>query len=168
MTEEGRTVRTNLFHQAVAPSARGWAIELYLRCFEILLCAAAGVALVVSSAFADVSPEKRVALVIGNGAYRRATKLDNATFDARAIADAFRKLGFQVVDGYDLDIEQMRAKISEFSEDLPDAKSAVIYYAGHGISVDDENYLIPTDIVLEESDGPGLRRDQRLARCSSR
>jgi Caspase domain len=128
MTEEGRTVRTNLFHQAVVPSAPVWAIALYLRCLakrlEALRCAAAGVALVVSSAFADVSPEKRVALVIGNGAYQHATKLDNATFDARAIADAFRKLGFQVVDGYDLNVEQMKAKISEFSEDLPDARSA--------------------------------------------
>ncbi len=146
-------MRTNLFHQVVAPSAPVLAIALCLRCLakrlEALLCAAAGGALLISSAFADVSLEKRVALVIGNGAYQHATKLDNATFDARAIADAFRKLGFQVVDGYDLDVEQMRAKISEFSEDLPDARSAVIFYAGHGISVDDENYLIPTDIVLK-------------------
>ena len=133
------------------------AIALYLRRLakyleahlEALLCAVAGVAVLVAPAFADVPPDKRVALVIGNGAYQHAPKLDNATFDARAVADAFRKLGFQVVDGYDLDVEQMRAKISEFSTDLPDAKSAVIYYAGHGISVDEENYLIPTDIVLK-------------------
>jgi hypothetical protein len=93
--------------------------------------------------------DKRVALVIGNGAYQNAVHLDNAAFDARAVADAFRKLGFQVVDGYDLDIDQMRAKVSEFSAALSDSKSAVIYYAGHGISVDEENYLVPTDIVLK-------------------
>jgi uncharacterized caspase-like protein len=93
--------------------------------------------------------DMRVALVIGNGAYINAPRLDNPVFDARAVAGAFRKLGFHVVDGYDLDIAQMRAKISEFSADLPDAKSAVIYYAGHGISVDDENYIVPTDIVLK-------------------
>jgi hypothetical protein len=93
--------------------------------------------------------EKRVALVIGNGAYQNAIHLDNAAFDARAVADAFRKLGFQVVDGYDLDIDQMRAKVSEFSSALSESKSAVIYYAGHGISVDEENYLVPTDIVLK-------------------
>ena len=99
---------------------------------------------------AAVSPsEKRVALVIGNGAYQNAVRLDNAVFDARAVADGFRKLGFQVVDGYDLDIDQMRAKVSEFSAALSDSKSAVIYYAGHGISVDEENYLVPTDIVLK-------------------
>ncbi len=104
----------------------------------------------IASPSAATSPgDKRVALVIGNGAYERAPRLDNAVFDAKAVAGAFRELGFQVVDGYDLDIEHMRAKVSEFSADLPDATSAVIYYAGHGISVDEENYLIPTDIVLK-------------------
>jgi len=98
---------------------------------------------------ATAAADKRVALVIGNGAYKNAARLDNPTFDAKAVADAFRSLGFQVVDGYDLDITQMRAKVSEFSAILPDAKSAVVYYAGHGISVDEENYLIPTDIVLK-------------------
>jgi uncharacterized caspase-like protein len=99
---------------------------------------------------AAVQPtEKRVALVIGNGAYQSAVRLDNAVFDAKAVAESFRKLGFQVVDGYDLDIDQMRSKVSEFSAALSDSKSAVIYYAGHGISVDEENYLVPTDIVLK-------------------
>ena len=103
-----------------------------------------------SVSLAAVSPsEKRVALVIGNGAYQNAIHLDNAAFDARAVAEAFRRLGFQVVDGYDLDIDQMRAKVSEFSAALSDSKSAVIYYAGHGVSVDEENYLVPTDIVLK-------------------
>ena len=111
--------------------------------------AAALVAFLALPALADVPDEKRVALVIGNGAYEHAPKLDNAAFDARAVADAFRKLGFQVIDGYDLDIAGMRAKVSDFAAALPGAKSAVIYYAGHGISVDDENYLIPTDIMLK-------------------
>ncbi|MBV9905928.1 MAG: caspase family protein, partial [Hyphomicrobiales bacterium] len=112
--------------------------------------AMAAIALAVSPSSAAVEPtDKRVALVIGNGAYQNAVRLDNAVFDARAVADSFRKLGFQVVDGYDLDIDQMRSKVSEFSAALADSKSAVIYYAGHGISVDEENYLIPTDIVLK-------------------
>ena len=99
---------------------------------------------------AAVQPaDKRVALVIGNGAYQNAVRLDNAVFDAKAVAESFRELGFQVVDGYDLDIDQMRSKVSEFSAALSDAKSAVVYYAGHGISVDEENYLVPTDIVLK-------------------
>jgi Caspase domain/Putative peptidoglycan binding domain len=112
--------------------------------------ALAAIAFGTSLSLAAVSPsEKRVALVIGNGAYQNAMHLDNAAFDARAVADAFRKLGFQVVDGYDLDIDQMRSKVSEFSAALSDSRSAVIYYAGHGISVDEENYLVPTDIILK-------------------
>ena len=114
----------------------------------VLAALAVGFAAPVS--LAAVSPtDKRVALVIGNGAYQNAVHLDNAVFDAKAVADSFRKLGFQVVDGYDLDIDQMRSKVSEFSAALSDSQSAVIYYAGHGISVDEENYLVPTDIVLK-------------------
>jgi hypothetical protein len=116
---------------------------------KLLLCALAAVVVLTWPAVANIAADKRVALVIGNGAYQNAPTLDNATFDARAIAEAFRKLGFIVVDGYDLDIDEMREKISAFSADLPGAKSAVIYYAGHGISVDGENYLIPTDITLK-------------------
>jgi peptidoglycan hydrolase-like protein with peptidoglycan-binding domain len=120
----------------------------FIRFLEVSGATLVGLIFLVWPAFAD-PPEKRIALVIGNSAYENAPKLDNAVFDARAVADAFRKLGFQVVDGYDLDIAGMRAKVSEFSADLPEAKSAVIYYAGHGISVDEENYLIPTDITLK-------------------
>jgi uncharacterized caspase-like protein len=114
----------------------------------VLAAIAFGFAASVSLAAVQLN-DKRVALVIGNGAYQSAVRLDNAVFDARAVADSFRKLGFQVVDGYDLDIDQMRSKVSEFSAALSDSKSAVIYYAGHGISVDEENYLVPTDIVLK-------------------
>jgi uncharacterized caspase-like protein len=122
--------------------------RMLARFFLLALTALVPIAASVSSA--TVSPsEKRVALVIGNGAYQSAVRLDNAVFDAKAVAESFRKLGFQVVDGYDLDIDQMRSKVSEFSAALSESKSAVIYYAGHGIAVDDENYLIPTDIVLK-------------------
>jgi uncharacterized caspase-like protein len=120
------------------------------RLIQAALVALWTVSLAAAPSSAAVQPsDKRVALVIGNGAYQSAVRLDNAVFDARAVADSFRKLGFQVVDGYDLDIDQMRSKVSEFSAALSDSKSAVIYYAGHGISVDEENYLVPTDIVLK-------------------
>ena len=123
------------------------------RLFRAALVMAWAVTAIILSAFpssaAVQTTDKRIALVIGNGAYQNAVRLDNAVFDAKAVADSFRKLGFQVVDGYDLDIDQMRSKVSEFSAALSDSQSAVIYYAGHGISVDEENYLVPTDIVLK-------------------
>ena len=148
-------VAAELFQPAQGLAVGGvmWTIVRYLsglvRFLGVPSAAAFGLALLAWPAFADVPDDKRVALVIGNGAYENAPKLDNAAFDAKAVADAFRKLGFEVVDGYDLGIAEMRAKVSDFAAVLPDAESAVIYYAGHGISVDEENYLIPTDIVLK-------------------
>ncbi len=130
-----------------------WAMGPIIRLRVGFVCASCAAAFVLAAlvwpAFAGLPDNRRVALVIGNGAYANAPKLDNSVYDAKAVADAFRRLGFQVVDGYDLDIAQMRAKVSEFAGALPGAKSAVVYYAGHGISVDDENYLIPTDIRLK-------------------
>ena len=98
---------------------------------------------------ARAETEKRVALVIGNGDYATAPRLENPPIDARAVASSLKRLGFQVVEGYDLSIAQMRSSVADFSTALRGAKAAVVYYAGHGVSVDDENYLIPTDIVLK-------------------
>ena len=98
---------------------------------------------------AQADTEKRVALVIGNGDYATAPRLENPPVDARAVAASLKRLGFQVIEGYDLTIAQMRSSVAEFSAALRDAKAAIVYYAGHGVSVDDENYLIPTDIVLK-------------------
>jgi hypothetical protein len=98
---------------------------------------------------ARADTEKRVALVIGNGDYKSAPRLENPPIDARAVAASLKRLGFDVIEGYDESIGQMRASVARFSAELRDAKAAIVYYAGHGVSVDDENYLIPTDIVLK-------------------
>jgi uncharacterized caspase-like protein len=101
----------------------------------------------IASAAADI--EKRVALVIGNGGYLSAPHLDNPVSDAKGVSAALKRLGFTVVEGYDLGTSEMHAKIGEFSAALPDSKAALVYYAGHGVSVDDDNFLLPTDIVLK-------------------
>ena len=100
------------------------------------------------TAHATAAVTRRVALVIGNGAYQNAPQLDNAPGDAKAMAEALRRLGFEVIDGYDLDFNQMRSKVSEFSAALAKSSSGLVYYAGHGISIDEENYLIPVDVQL--------------------
>lgn len=92
---------------------------------------------------------RRVALVIGNGAYTVAPALANPAGDAKAVAAAFRRLGFEVIDGYDLTIGEMRGKLAEFSAAIVDSNAALVYYAGHGVSVDEENYLLPTDLALK-------------------
>jgi Caspase domain/Putative peptidoglycan binding domain len=112
-------------------------------------CAAIALAVVVLPRAAAADVEKRVALVIGNGDYKTAPHLDNPSIDAKAVAASLKRLGFQVIEGYDMPIAQMRGSVAEFSAALPDAKAAVVYYAGHGVSVDEENYILPTDIVLK-------------------
>ena len=130
---------------------RGFAYSFYSLTIRSCLAAglAIGAAMFAAPGTAHADSEKRVALVIGNGDYKIAPHLDNPANDARAIAETLRKLGFEVVDGYDLDVSQMRKAVSDFSAALPDAKSAVVYYAGRGVSVDDEDFLLPVDIDLK-------------------
>jgi uncharacterized caspase-like protein len=98
---------------------------------------------------ATAKVERRVALVLGNAAYTVAPALVNPTIDAKAVAAAFQQLGFEVIEGFDLTGRQMRAKIAEFSSAIPGSQAAVVYFAGHGVSVDEENYLLPTDLALK-------------------
>jgi len=124
----------------------------FVRAISVLSAVAAIAAFVTIVAFpraARADTEKRVALVIGNGDYATAPRLENPPIDARAVAASLKRLGFQVIEGYDESISQMRSSVADFSVALRGAKAAVVYYAGHGVSVDDENYLIPTDIVLK-------------------
>src|ERR1700689_430411 len=130
---------------------RGFANSFYS--LKIGSCLAAGLAMgaamFAAPGAAHADPEKRVALVIGNGGYKIAPHLDNPVNDAKAVAETLRNLGFEVVDGYDLDFSQMRRAVSKFSTALPDAKSAGVYYAGHGVSLNDQDYLLPVDIDLK-------------------
>ena len=94
--------------------------------------------------------EKRVALVIGNSAYKSAPKLANPVSDAGLIGGMLKKAGFDTVDiRQDLNASEMRKALREFGARTRDADVAIIYYAGHGLEVDGTNYLIPTDAALE-------------------
>jgi hypothetical protein len=107
--------------------------------------AVTAMALSVTAASAD----RRVALVIGNGSYQNATPLPNPTNDARAMADLFRKAGFDLVQAHDnLGNLEIKRAIREFTLQTRDADIAVIYFAGHGIEVGGTNYLIPVDARL--------------------
>src|SRR3981189_1365860 len=94
--------------------------------------------------------EKRVALVIGNSAYKTVPRLQNPANDAAAVVSMFKRAGFDSVDAkLDLSIGDMRRALREFGNKTRDADVAVIYYAGHGIELDGTNYLIPVDATLE-------------------
>lgn len=92
---------------------------------------------------------ERVALVIGNSKYINAGTLKNPTNDATDVAAALRKLNFRVILGTDSNYAEMRRLIQEFSKEVANAEVATFYYAGHGLSVGGENYLLPTDAKLD-------------------
>jgi caspase domain-containing protein len=92
---------------------------------------------------------KRVALVIGNGAYQNVPKLTNPHKDATAISNMFKKAGFDWVQmRQDVGNLDFKRALREFMDAATDADIAVVYYAGHGIQVRDMNYMIPTDAKL--------------------
>lgn len=96
---------------------------------------------------------RRVALVIGNGAYTHVKALPNPSNDARSIAKSLRGIGFTVSEGIDLDRAAMQRTIREFLREAATAQVAVVYYAGHGVQVEGRNYLVPVDVQLQ----PGSR-----------
>ncbi|MCK1476353.1 caspase family protein [Bradyrhizobium sp. 197] len=110
---------------------------------------------------APAQADKRVALVIGNSAYKNAPRLANPVNDAGLIGGMFRNAGFDTVEiKLDLNASEMRRSLREFAARTRDADMAVIYYAGHGIELDGSNYLVPTDAMLE-TDGDVL--DETIA-----
>lgn len=99
----------------------------------------------------DVRAEKRVALVIGNSAYKFAPTLANPINDASDMAEKLRGLGFEVVSGHDLDLSGVRHTVRDFVSRLDGADIALFYYAGHGLQVNGENYLAPVDAKLSSA-----------------
>lgn len=94
-------------------------------------------------------PARRVALVIGNGAYSDVAKLPNPPADAAAVGQALRDVGFtKVTVVTDLTHQGLFTALRQFSNDSAKADWSVLYYAGHGIEVDGQNYLVPVDAHL--------------------
>ena len=101
--------------------------------------------LALACALAPAHAEKRVALVIGNGAYVHADKLTNPINDARGMRDALAGLKFDVIYGEDLGGQALRRKIGEFAGRVDDADVAIVYFAGHGATFGDVPYVVPVD-----------------------
>ncbi|RWK83923.1 MAG: caspase family protein, partial [Mesorhizobium sp.] len=114
--------------------------------FALILAAAISVALT------DSALAQRIALVIGNGKYQSAGTLENPPKDSAAIAEKLRELDFKVTMAIDSDLRGMRASLQAFTEAASSAEIAVIFYAGHAIQVDGENYLIPVDAKIRSRD----------------
>jgi Caspase domain len=108
------------------------------------LCLTAGL-LFATAAAAD----RRVALVIGNSAYKNASTLANTINDSTAISNLFKSVGFEVViSRNDLGVVDFKRAVREFLLTAETADIAVVYYAGHGIEIGGNNYLVPVDARL--------------------
>lgn len=95
--------------------------------------------------------ERRVALVIGNGAYKD-SPLQNPVNDGKAMAQSLRGFRFEVLYGENLSQNDMKRSIRSFGEKIRDGGVGIFYYAGHGIQVRGSNYLIPVGATITSED----------------
>ncbi len=91
----------------------------------------------------------RTALVIGNSAYRHTEPLKNPKQDAIEMAATLRRIGFRVFEGVDLTKPEMDDLIKNFATALETSEAGLFYYAGHGLQVNDRNFLLPVDAELK-------------------
>jgi uncharacterized caspase-like protein len=129
------------------PSARLFAV--------LLLCAAA------TSAWA----QRRVALVIGNGAYRSVAGLANPASDAAAMAAMLRGAFDDVTVRTNVGFREMNEAVRDFALGAADADVAVVFYAGHGVEIGGRNFLVPIDAELkyaEDADAEAVELDRIL------
>jgi len=98
-----------------------------------------------------IAAADRVALVIGISDYQTVVKLDNTINDARGISKTLRDIGFQVTTALEADAETLRTIVDEFAFRSETADLALIYFAGHGVEVQGENFLIPVDAVVKSN-----------------
>src|ERR1700719_2399774 len=127
-------------HQRVGWVRGDWIMRFWIAALSLaaLLCSG-------NAALAD----KRVAFVVGNGAYRNVPQLPNPAVDAQAMAKVLRNVGFDVVEGTNLSRDKMTEKLLDFGKRAEGADVAVFFYAGHGIAVNGTNYLLPVDADLK-------------------
>jgi len=114
---------------------------------RFLVVALVVIGIVTSSSVARA--DKRVAFVVGNGAYRNVPTLPNPAVDAAAMAGMLRKLGFDVVEGVNLARDEMTKKLLDFGQKAQEADIALFFYAGHGIAINGVNYLLPVDADIK-------------------
>jgi hypothetical protein len=118
----------------------------------------AAMATVVAFLPAGAWAQDRFALVIGNSKYQAVTPLPNPIRDAEAVSAFLKSAGFDVTTAADLGQVEMRRAVRDFAEKLSDKGEntvALIYFAGHGVQVDGENYLLPVDAKIgREADIP--------------
>ena len=136
--------------------------------FSSLLLASGFLALAQVLTPTDAAAQARLALVIGQSAYRTVPELPNAANDAKGMTELLGNAGFTVTTAANLAQNEMRAAISDFAGKVSASGTdtvALVFYAGHGLQIDGENYLVPVDLdPKREADIPlqGVRLNDLL------
>ena len=100
---------------------------------------------------AAAAPERRIALVIGNGAYKSAP-LKNPVADAKAVAASLGQLGYEVAFKQNTSLRELIEALRDFSMRAASASVRLLFYAGHGIQARGRNYLLPVDVEPQGED----------------
>ena len=96
----------------------------------------------------DAAAAKRLALVLGNSHYQNAPVLENPANDAQDLARTLRTLGFEVIEQHDATRDAMAKAVRDFADQMPGTDMVLFFYAGHGLQMNGENYLLPVDVQI--------------------
>jgi hypothetical protein len=110
-----------------------------------------------------VRAEKRVALLVGNNGYENVPRLDRAIYDAQALGEALKKIGFKVFVGEDQSRRSMSEALLAFDRSIEPGDTALFFFAGHGFEIHGQNYLLPTDVPAVTEGQEELVRDASFA-----
>lgn len=114
--------------------------------YRLMILTSLAMTLITASA---AHADRRVALVVGNSAYSNAASLRNPRNDASDMAETLKKLGFEVELGLDLDQQNFAVTIEKFARALDGADVGLFFYAGHGLQLNDKNYLVSINAKLD-------------------
>jgi len=137
-------------------------------CRKVLALAASVVLVLVLAAPAEA---RRLALVVGNAAYQHIPGLDNAVADARDMAEALRRLGFEVTLLTDVGSDTFWVMLDSFSRQTETAETALFFYSGHAFQIDGVNHLVPVSARLSDPEMLGAETwnlDGIVSRLQSR
>jgi peptidoglycan hydrolase-like protein with peptidoglycan-binding domain len=123
----------------------------------------AGLLCLLALASAGPVSAARLALVIGNDNYAALPNLQKAANDARAVGGALERLGFRVFLGSNLTRRQTNRLLSDFETAIQPGDETLFFFAGHGVAMGAENYLIPSDMPQPKAGEEGLIRDESHA-----
>ena len=128
----------------------------FLHRFVLAVALACGAAILLTPAYA----QKRVALVIGNDRYAHLPMLRNAVADARAIGQVLEELGFRVFKGENVDFRATNRLHADFEAAIAPGDTTFVFFAGHGVALGAENYLLPTDLPKPRAGEENLVRTE--------